>query len=288
MAAIVNARDVILQAESPRVLTVALPSTTTIDFGQVTGTTRPADNADVTSSILGSSGTSIVMSNANLFKSSSGLGGVFIGSGGIVGKNGSGATTFSVDGTTGALSATGNITGASNLTITGQATFDGSVPAGSLTTAVYANASGAAQCGLIGVTNIGTGAAIKGIGGSGGGSGVIGAAQAISAVGVLGTSSNASGKGGSFQNSGGGTALEVIGVMAINTTTLVSNLNADLLDGQHASAFQPAGSYALASHDHSAFQASGLNVFNITTASRAAQYSTDGGSTWTDITFRFQ
>ena len=41
------------------------------------------------------------MTNSNLFKSSSGTGGVFIGSGGIVGKNNSGATTFSVNGSDG-------------------------------------------------------------------------------------------------------------------------------------------------------------------------------------------
>lgn len=68
---------------------------------QVTGTGKPTDNADVTATIMGASGTSIKISSATLFKTTTGLGGVFIGSGGLVGKDTSGNTTFSINGTTG-------------------------------------------------------------------------------------------------------------------------------------------------------------------------------------------
>ena len=85
---------------------------TTATWANVTGTGRPSNNADVTATILGASGTSIVMTNANLFKSASGTAGVFIGSGGLIGKNASGATTFSIDGSTGAATFYGALSGA--------------------------------------------------------------------------------------------------------------------------------------------------------------------------------
>jgi hypothetical protein len=85
---------------------------TTATWASVTGTGKPSNNADVTATILGASGTSIVMTNANLFKSSSGTAGVFIGSGGLIGKNSSGATTFSIDGSTGNATFYGALSGA--------------------------------------------------------------------------------------------------------------------------------------------------------------------------------
>ena len=85
---------------------------TTADWGSVYGTGKPASYADVTTSILAASGTSIVMTNAQLFKSAAGVAGVFIGSGGIFGKNGAGATTFSIDGATGAATFAGALSAA--------------------------------------------------------------------------------------------------------------------------------------------------------------------------------
>ena len=85
---------------------------TTATWASVTGTGKPSNNADVTATILGASGTSIVMTNANLFKSSSGTAGVFIGSGGLIGKNSSGVTTFSIDGSTGNATFYGALSGA--------------------------------------------------------------------------------------------------------------------------------------------------------------------------------
>ena len=97
MATIQNARDTLLQAAGTRLGNVTLPSNVAVDFAYVTGTTKPSNNADVTTSILTNSGTSIVMNNANLFKSNSGAGGVFIGSGGLFGKNSGGVETFAID-----------------------------------------------------------------------------------------------------------------------------------------------------------------------------------------------
>jgi hypothetical protein len=82
--------------------TAVAANISSVTWSTVTGTGKPADNADVTTTILGASGTSIVMTNANLFKSGSGAGGVFIGSGGLYGKDSGGVTTFSIDGATGA------------------------------------------------------------------------------------------------------------------------------------------------------------------------------------------
>lgn len=95
---------------------------TTATWTGVTGVGKPADYADVTTTIMSASGTSIVMNNANLFKSGSGTAGVFIGSGGLFGKNGSGVTTFSIDGATGAATFYGALSGATG-------TFAGSLSA---------------------------------------------------------------------------------------------------------------------------------------------------------------
>lgn len=47
MSAIVNARDVLLQAASTRLLTVASPTNQTVDFSLVNGATKPENNATV-------------------------------------------------------------------------------------------------------------------------------------------------------------------------------------------------------------------------------------------------
>lgn len=94
----------------------------TATWSGVTGAGKPADYADVTTTIMGASGTSILMTASNLFKSASGLGGVFIGAGGLFGKNGSGVTTFSIDGSTGSATFYGALSGATG-------TFAGSLSA---------------------------------------------------------------------------------------------------------------------------------------------------------------
>jgi hypothetical protein len=81
------------------------------------------------------------------------------------------------------------------------------------------------------------------------GTGVLGSGfTGVSGVGTIGLQGNGSGPGGlgvQAQDLGGGTAaLDVVGSMRINNSTLVTNLNADLLDGNHASAFLPVGGTA--------------------------------------------
>jgi len=230
MATIQNARDVLLQAAATRLETVAGPTNVTTDFANVTGSTRPSNNADVTTTILTSSGTSIVMNNANLFKSGSGAGGVFIGSGGLFGKNSGGTETFAIDAGTGAVRFTGDISGGSNLNITGSARFRGTYTGSLGQAAVYANESGGALGGVIGVTqtnNIGVAGWSTGTGGSAGigvsgtadgASGVGVSAYANSGTGVLAESGGASGIGVLAKNVAGGYALYAQGPSLLTST----------------------------------------------------------------------
>ena len=106
----------------------------TATWAGVTGTGKPSSYADVTTTILTASGTSIVMTNAQLFKSASGTAGVFIGAGGIFGKNSGGSTTFSIDGATGAATFAGALSAATG-------TFAGTLSAGSITSGTLSAAS---------------------------------------------------------------------------------------------------------------------------------------------------
>lgn len=295
MATAINSRDIALQATSPRIVPISLPSNVSIDFTGVTGTTKPANNAtknvisrqptaptsptdgdiwvdtslnpnvvktrisgawqssatfttdttqltdganlgstaiwagvsgtgkpannaDVTTTILGASGTSIVMTNANLFKSSSGLGGVFIGSAGLFGKDTSGNTTFSIDGSTGAATFKGNISGGANIDITGNAIFRGAYINGSFTYSGVFNSSGSAQGGVKAFGT--TGSAVWGEN-TGSGNGVYG--KSATGNGVYGE-----GGTGVYAKSVSGTALYVDGSMVKIGTSLVGNLNAEL------------------------------------------------------------
>lgn len=72
------------------------------------------------------------------------------------------------------------------------------------------------------------------------GSGGTGAVNAngFSNTGVAGATFGASAYGGIFSNAGSGVAIyNFLGTIVTNNSTLVTNLNADYLDGQHASAF---------------------------------------------------
>lgn len=237
MTTIVNDADVQLQATSPRLITITMPSNTVVDFSAVTGATKPANNADVTTTILTASGTSIVMTNSQLFKSSSGVGGVFIGSGGLVGKDGSGNTTFSIDATTGAVSFVGSITGGSTLNITGSAQFGGALSqsitlaggAVTRTVAVVGNSGltanfgaafygGSAGVGVYGIAGAGStllpSYGVYGYGTSGtvgGTSGVIGIGAGTGGHGVMGQAAGANGVAVYAYHTGGGTALTVNG-----------------------------------------------------------------------------
>jgi hypothetical protein len=149
---------------------------------------KPANNADVTAAVLTNAGTSIAMNSTNLLKSMSGSAGVVIGSGGIVGTNSSGATTFALDASTGAATFAGNISTAG----TGQ--FDGNTSDGSSNWSVLANNSLGNRGGVRGNGGAGFNDGVYGYA-SGTGRGVVGSAQ--SQAGVQGTSASYSGVVGS-------------------------------------------------------------------------------------------
>ena len=158
-----------------------------------------------------------------------------------------------------------------NVTATGYADIQGSTAQinvtweGSTYTAAAAlNSSNAAQFGLLGTSNTLNCYGITGYnsntsGGAGaaglGRYGVLGRALAGAANsnGVRGEAASTSGSIGVYGGGGAsgtygvwayggasGTALYVDGTMQITNTTLVTNLNADRLDGQHGSYYQPA------------------------------------------------
>lgn len=87
------------------------------------GSSATVNMANLKQAIESNSSTTInIASSSTLFKTSSGQGGVFIGGGGIYGKNQAGTvTTFAIDGQTGAASFRGAIEGDSTLSITGAA-----------------------------------------------------------------------------------------------------------------------------------------------------------------------
>lgn len=151
---------------------------------------------------------------------------------GIIGAA-SGSATFSIQASTGAATFKGDITGGSNINITGQGKFGGSVTSDSTTWAVVANDASASTGGVIGWAGS-AGAGIRGncVSSLSSSRGVEG--LAASGTGVYGLAST--GVGVKAQVTGAGTALQVLGKMTIDNSTLVTNLNADQVDGFHASA----------------------------------------------------
>lgn len=171
---------------------------------------------DNTVSVLENSGTEIVITSSNLFKTTTGLGGVFIGGGGLFGKNTSGTTTFSIDGATGTPTFSGTIFGGSNINITGSASFRGATSSSNGTASGVFNSSFTQANGAIGYGSASlTGSGMVGI--SGGGS---------TSQGLLGIGLSAVDTGVTATASAGGVALKVVGRMTINTTTKVNNLHA--------------------------------------------------------------
>jgi hypothetical protein len=115
----------------------------------------------------------------------------------------------------------GTITGDSDITITGRGEFQGSSVISSREAAIHANTSLSANYGIQAFSGAAVGMAAV-IGFSANGYGLRGEGLSSGAVGVQAT------------NSFGGVALGVAGRMTITNTTLVSNLNADMVDGKHA------------------------------------------------------
>jgi hypothetical protein len=147
--------------------------------------------------------------------------GWFLGYSGGAYKFSVGSTTQSIKWTGTALEVTGNIFGVGKAEFTG----DNQDLFGSV---VKATSSGTAYVALYGVSSLTVGRGVSGIATGSSGVGAVGSAAASGTrAGVL-----------AFATSGGTTALEVSGgAMLIDNSTLVSNLNADYVDGKHASAF---------------------------------------------------
>ena len=263
MAAVINKRDAALQAASPRTITVNLGATVNVN-GLINGT---AANTVVSNANTGATHAGLVgnVHNVNLSQISGDLDSIANGvtyfrttanqvSGAgrafnaldssneyikslvstkmtVVGANP--ATGIAIDANgirmyqsstlkvnipvSGYPSFTGDISGGSNINITGQGRFGGSTTEGGVTYAGVFNASGGSTHGVGGWSTTGLG--IWG--------------NATSGSGVFGSATT--GTGVKAQATGGGTALQVIGPMTITSSALVSNLNADMVDGLHAS-----------------------------------------------------
>ncbi len=141
---------------------------------------------------------------------------------GIIGAS-AGTATFTIEAATGAATFKGDITGGSNIDITGQGQFKGSATVSGLVAAVFANMTGGAKHGVVGA------AGTSGIG-------IYGISNGTSQTAVYGEGQNSSAVGVWARNLSSGTALQVSGKMTIDNSTLVTNLNADTVDGVHASA----------------------------------------------------
>jgi hypothetical protein len=179
--------------------TASAANISSVTWSTVSGTGRPADNADVTTSILANSGTSVTMTSSNLFKTTTGVGGVFIGGGGITGKDSGGNVTFALDGSTGAASFAGNITGGANISITGTGRFNGAYSSSIGIGAVVANDLYGAANGVVGYANVSNGAGVYGYNSNGASAatayGVYGESLSVNAAGVYGYCPTAGGTG---------------------------------------------------------------------------------------------
>ena len=282
MATIVNARDIILQAASPRILPVSLPSNitsipstvTVTGYGTLGGIANDSANALSQVSNKLNKASSDVLSGAISVTTSGGFkagtitwnsaGTVTGGSGvamtakGIVGAS-SGTPTFSIDingnayyyGTVSASQiTTGSITAATVDTSSYMRAY-GSSPTivnleyNSFYPTVFGDSTHPAGVGVLG--NASSGPGVLGRTTSSGSSGVVGWGMAAGANGVYGQSNSSTGAGVRAVNNDNGPALAVSGKMTISNSTLVTNLNADMLDGNHASAFATSG------HTHSGY-----------------------------------
>jgi hypothetical protein len=149
--------------------------------------------------------------------------GVAFTSQGIVGRN-AGATTFTLDATTGAATFKGDITGGSNINITGTGIFNGATASGDRgTVAVLANNTFTSNGGVFARSNQIFNGAVMGYGSSSAWGGHFDSAGSQAAL--------------ALNSSSSGAALQVNGPMTMFNSTVVTNLNADRLDDYHASSF---------------------------------------------------
>lgn len=261
MAAVINKRDAALQAASPRTATVNLGSTVNVN-GTINGTAAGTvvTNAATGASHAGSVGNphsadlDDIANGVTYFRTTAnqvtGAGRAFnaLDSSNeyikslvstkmtVVGADP--ATGIAIDANgirmyqssalkvnipvSGAPSFTGDISGGSNINITGQGNFAGSSTNSGLIAALFANMGSSATHGVVGAAGAS-------------GMGVYGIANGSSRYGVYGEGQSSTSVGVRARNLSSGTALEVTGPMTISSATLVSNLNADMVDGLHAS-----------------------------------------------------
>lgn len=213
MATIVNARDVLLQAAGTRLVPAAIIGT--LDFANVTGVTKPANNADVTQGAITSgvtvTGGGITLSGGGSIKG--GQSGFNSGNGFFLGYSG-GAYKLSVGNSSGqnitwdgsTLGIVGNITGAANIDITGTARFRGvqGTSYGSGQAAVVVNDSSNSIDGTLSLV-AGNGYAVMGIAtGSGVSSGCGVYGRTVAQQGVFGEATSSSGIGVLGLGAGGG------------------------------------------------------------------------------------
>lgn len=269
MAAVINKRDSALQAASPRIVAVNLGSTVNVD-GTLGGTavSTVVNNASTAAAHAASTGnphgatlTQIsgdlddIADGITYFRSTAnqntGAGRAFnaLNSSSeyikslkstqmtLVGSNPS--TGIVMDGNgirmyqssllmvnipvSGNPSFGGDVVGGGNVNVTGYGKFDGSGAFGK-SASFHANLNNTATYGInaeSGMTSSGVGV----YGGSTSGYGVVGEGTGVSGIGVRAT------------HVAGGTALKVDGKMTISSTVLVTNLNADLLDGKQGSQY---------------------------------------------------
>lgn len=137
---------------------------------------------------------------------------------GIIGAN-SGIPTFTIQASTGAATFLGDITGGSNINITGQGRFSGNDGGYSL----YANYSRLSSLGGINCYSLSSFLPA-----------VRAECQTSGGVSIDAVSNNSGVTGLRCSNNVGGFALDVSGPMRISNTTIVTNLNADMVDGIHA------------------------------------------------------
>lgn len=150
---------------------------------------------------------------------------------GIIGAN-AGTATFTLEASTGAATFKGNITGGSNIDITGQGKFGGNGTAGGYSAAILANNGKVSSNGIVSWTGANSGdSGVLGLATSANTYGIYGYASATGSKGVFGSALSASAVGVTASNGVGGTALQVLGPMTINNSTLVANLNAQKWNG---------------------------------------------------------
>ena len=257
MAAVINKRDVALQAASPRTATVNLGSTVNVDgtvSGDVTGTLAGTAVATVVSAALsatsnyfttsasnptgGADGDAHYNSSTNVmwFKISGTwtqggtinasqittgtLAAARIAAGSITSDKISVSSLSAIAANLGTVTA-GNISGTSNISITGTATFAGSTNSGGVLYCGVFNDGGSVAGGLLAKGNNSSGFGVHGKIESGSSLSVGVKGQNTGGRGVEGSATTGTGV---YATSSSGSALHVQGAMTITSSALVSNL----------------------------------------------------------------